>query len=338
MRSYLLLLASGSVRRQVDSVADLNLAEEEWPEWLDDLIAKHTAPKEEYPAYVGTADYHNSEKNMTLTATVHYPARAKAPLYVRFPGTDEPPSPTIISWPGAEPKPVGMLVSVADHSELAGMAARGYVSAMVAYPADSACFFCAVTEPPTCTPQEAQANCLKDQTLRATDAKNALDVLCADERVDCSLGVAVSGFSQGSQVAMLLSVVDDRPTAVLGISPVGIFMDGKSMKVPKNKRRFVTGEKDSIASQIAGGVAPGWWLQLDPPVAEVTCAAEELSCLQEDGSGYVVLPGEGHDMFADMGELDANSGSITAATTIRKDWVVGQGKASYDWLAKAART
>merc|ERR1719229_1504504 len=82
---------------------------------------------------------------------------------------------------------------------------------------------------------------------KARSLKKAIDVLCAMPEADCSLGVAVSGHSQGAFTSSYLATIDDRLTAVspwaLGDIPMSdtscVYAAAVDPHLPQNKRRYI---------------------------------------------------------------------------------------------------
>eukprot|EP00937_MAST-01D_sp_MAST-1D-sp2_P003705 g3705.t1 len=90
-----------------------------------------------------------------------------------------------------------------DQQTLQEMAKRGYVAAQVQY--DNYAY------PQTCPAFMAKAQPMFDPAAKLS----ATSVLCARLDVDCSKGIALFGFSQGSQICSLGKYYDGRVTAAL---------------------------------------------------------------------------------------------------------------------------
>ena len=82
------------------------------------------------------------------------------------------------------------------------MAARGFVGGFVSYSPE---------------PYYPQSNGQWDEKARAiwSGSSSALAVLCSRAAVDCNLGIAIHGFSQGAGLASLAAQFDSRVSAVL---------------------------------------------------------------------------------------------------------------------------
>lgn len=143
---------------------------------------------------------------------------------------------------------------------------------------------------------------------KARGVKNALDVLCGTASVDCSKGVAVSGFSQGAWVGSALGLIDSRISAML-LFGIGLFGDfavihhppghelvifkqdcmedeNLSKHVPRSKRRYLDGMLDSLVDPSHDALAyySGYWCDN---------TSSPIDCIQPDGSGYyMVAPGQ----------------------------------------------
>src|SRR5215471_3637751 len=87
---------------------------------------------------------------------------------------------------------------------VAQMAAKGYVAATIAY--DSGSFN-------NCSVIGAKAKCMFD----STKSTSATGVLCARAKADCSKGIVVGGFSQGSVIATQAKNYDSRVRAAWGM-------------------------------------------------------------------------------------------------------------------------
>ena len=120
------------------------------------------------------------------------------------------------------------------------MANLGYTAAQVEYENK---FY-----PAKCTDFYAKAEPIFDKAY----VQGALTVLCARKDTDCSKGIAVHGFSQGSQLASLASYYDDRVTAMYlqghGMSAADGYdltecmaFGSKYRTLPKNKVRTENG-------------------------------------------------------------------------------------------------
>eukprot|EP00931_Biecheleriopsis_adriatica_P006674 TRINITY_DN10803_c0_g1_i2.p1 TRINITY_DN10803_c0_g1~~TRINITY_DN10803_c0_g1_i2.p1 ORF type:complete len:347 (+),score=50.60 TRINITY_DN10803_c0_g1_i2:91-1131(+) len=205
-------------------------------------------------------------------------------------------------------------------------------------------------------------NCQVFET-KASNVASCVDQMCEHAKVDCSLGLAVYGYSQGGQVAALLgNYTTHTVTAQLSISSsiishgttsAGVsFSDTQAecfqLKLPRNKRRILIGDKDDHF----GGKGAYGSGQAEEVIAMCQLAlglrpsdcADQMRCLQEDGSGYYVATMNetgtfmSHMWFID---LDYTTYAIQGLSSYFKNppnaddpW---GAQASFDWLASTAK-
>ena len=205
-----------------------------------------------------------------------------------------------------------------------GMADRGYVAATVQY---------ANTVFGHCDAIGGKAKCIFDPS----SATSAVKAICSRVTADCSKGIVVGGFSQGSILAILANNYDKRVQAAWGMGAhnvyTAVFNDlGKCVapstrSLPPSRLRIVNGEKDYF---------PGGTQEKNRTSSQIVtgyqCAG--TSCLQPDGSGWdLVLNTEVQDGAADHcysradGCLsNTNDGGWATGTA---DWAL---TANLDWL------
>lgn len=87
------------------------------------------------------------------------------------------------------------------------MATKGYVAATVDY---------AESQFGTCSVLSAKSSCM----FNPNSALSAVPQLCARAKADCSKGIVVGGFSQGSILALLAKNYDARVQAACGVGDV----------------------------------------------------------------------------------------------------------------------
>eukprot|EP00928_Gymnodinium_smaydae_P005794 TRINITY_DN11996_c0_g2_i1.p1 TRINITY_DN11996_c0_g2~~TRINITY_DN11996_c0_g2_i1.p1 ORF type:complete len:487 (+),score=57.71 TRINITY_DN11996_c0_g2_i1:208-1461(+) len=230
----------------------------------------------------------------------------------------------------------------ADMIFLLEMAKRGFVAAQAAYehlgwtgdvcaPLDTMDRFA-----PTKHYQSVSAR------TKAKSFVNALDELCVTKGADCTKGVAVHGFSMGTWIATLLSMYDNRVTALLlfgyGIEkePQDCLSDTSMLGfIDKSRRRVVNGVNDQCFTKGHDMVA-----QLQSLSGYVTCN-DHRHCLQADGSGYVLatpfnyVRGEDHSNVAT--HLFFRSGHTPDSylfPSFVEQSVAWTMKSNFDWLAK----
>jgi len=147
-------------------------------------------------------------------------------------------------------------------------------------------------------------NC-SDFNEKAEIIIHCIKQICEDpsnpHRVDCSKGVATYGYSQGGQLARLVSNYYDKVSAMLAFSATIATHSNSTadeqkqcLKVvlPQNKQRFIIGEKDDHfggTGRRASGV-PATVIGMARYVSgyDRKDCASEYNCIQSDGSGYFV--------------------------------------------------
>jgi len=138
----------------------------------------------------------------------------------------------------------------------------------------------------------------KAQTLTNGSA-SPLGILCALENVDCSLGIASAGYSQGSHLANLMSIymdgIPDAPQVTASLTLLGgahnlganmlyIVKDSDVAEyLPKERRRSVAIEGDRF---FAPTIEEG--LDNQKIMSGYDCG-DSFHCLQSDGSGYFII-------------------------------------------------
>jgi hypothetical protein len=211
------------------------------------------------------------------------------------------------------------------------MAKRGFVAVSLAYDNGAYAY---------CNGMQQKAHCIfgEDKT------QSALSQLCKRANVDCAAGIAVSGFSQGANLASLAKNFDARVGAayLLGHGHrAGNFMDVTACMEDKvtafgaGEVRSVNGEGDGFFGQNAAGVKA----QL-AVVLGVQC--NEDSCLAADGSGFAMV----HDADVKDGKADhcyffhGANGRCAGYTGFDPAWEKGSAAwalgPSLDWLARRA--
>ncbi|QRK06660.1 hypothetical protein JQX13_42375 [Archangium violaceum] len=194
------------------------------------------------------------------------------------------------------------------------MASRGYVAATVEY--DNATFG-------TCSTLESRARCIFDST-RST---SAINTICSRAKADCSKGVVVAGFSQGSIMAILAKNYDSRVQAAYGLG-AGVEYSIYDLRscvangnraLPSDRLRVVNGENDAFMGSTE--------LTVRSQVQEMTGLSCPLatSCSRSNNSGwYIVENSEASDGDADHCYM--RQGSCIGLTLDQK-WRTG----TYGW-------
>jgi hypothetical protein len=200
------------------------------------------------------------------------------------------------------------------------MAGRGYVAATVQYP--NATFG-------GCSTLTARSKCIFD----ANSASSAIHALCSRPTADCSKGVVVGGFSQGSILAILSRNYDARVQAVYGLG-AGVQYSTYDLRacvahgrrtLTSDRLRAVNGEADGFM----GGSESSVRRQLEE-LTGLTCASNSTSCLRSNNSGwYVVKHAEVSDGNAEHCYM-RHGGCGNNQNTLDQKWLAG----TYDWSLK----
>lgn len=159
------------------------------------------------------------------------------------------------------------------------MAAKGYVAATIEY---------ASSQFGNCSVIGAKASC----AFNPNSAASAVSQLCARGTADCSKGIVVAGFSQGSIMAILAKNYDARVQAAYGTGS-GIkystydlsacVADG-NRTLPSDRLRAVNGEAD----EFMGGSASGVRSQLEK-LTGLSCGNRAYGCLNSNDSGWLMV-------------------------------------------------
>jgi len=211
-----------------------------------------------------------------------------------------------------------------------GMANRGYVAATVQY--DSGSFG-------SCTQISGKAQCIFD----AGTATSAIRTLCSRAKADCTKGIVVGGFSQGSIIAMLAKNYDGGVQAAYGMGAgvkystfdLSSCVANGNRSLPSSNLRAINGELDQFLGSNQAGVQAQ-----TQTLTGITCTAGTYSCLQADGSGWqIVKSSQVADGSADHCYM-RNGGNLCTASQSKLDpgwqsgtdtWELG---ANLDWLTK----
>jgi len=198
------------------------------------------------------------------------------------------------------------------------MASRGYVAATIQYPNSS---FGA------CSTLTTRAKCIFD----AASATSAIKALCSRPYADCSKGIVVGGFSQGSIMAILAKNYDARVQAAYGLG-AGVqyslydlracVADGKRT-LTSDRLRAVNGEADSFMGGSESSVR-GQFQEL----TGLTCTSTSTSCVRSNDSGwYLVKHAEASDGNADHCYMRQGGCGLSNQNTLDQKWLAG----TYSW-------
>jgi len=206
------------------------------------------------------------------------------------------------------------------------MADRGYVAASVEYPNSTF---------GNCNKLSARSACIFD----GGTTKSAISKLCKRKHADCSQGVVVGGFSQGSVLSILSANYDSRIQAVWALG-AGAQYSGYDLSscladgnrtLSSDRLRVVNGQNDdffaatAIGSQGQSEVLTGQ-----------SCGDDATSCVTGNGSGWIlaqddeVTDGLADHCYMRNGNCDASENTLDPLwETGSAPWAVG---ANLDWL------
>jgi hypothetical protein len=120
---------------------------------------------------------------------------------------------------------------------VAQMAAKGFAAATIAY--DSATFN-------TCGVIQGKVSC----AFNPSSSTSAVSVLCKRAKADCSKGIVVAGFSQGSVIATQAKNFDSRVQAAYGMGDGVAYSVFNLNACQANGRRALSSTTSSISSSL----------------------------------------------------------------------------------------
>lgn len=207
------------------------------------------------------------------------------------------------------------------------MASKGYVAATVDY-AESQFGGCAILA--------AKSSCIFNPNSTAS----AVSQLCARGSADCSKGIVVAGFSQGSILALLAKNYDARVQAAYGMGMSNVYstydlsacVSNGNRTLQSDRLRAVDGEKDNFAGGSQSAVQKS--LQ---NVTGLTCASGSYSCLTSNNSGWLIVKNsQVSDGSADHCYMRASGDCFGSQNSLDKNWNTGTGTWAKDpnltWL------
>jgi hypothetical protein len=160
---------------------------------------------------------------------------------------------------------------------------------------------------------------------------SVLNVACALPNVDCALGIATWGHSQGALFAHAASSFDARVRAVWTTG-----YSGGSYPLSDNRLRVVNGEADTMNAS---------WMTLNDAsgMTATDCPDDGRSaCLRADGSGWIVVKAADCQLSsADHCWFDRTSCGA-AAISLEPNWIAASSdkpfalEANADWVAETA--
>lgn len=209
------------------------------------------------------------------------------------------------------------------------MAAKGYVAATVEY---------ASSQFGTCPVLSAKSSCV----FNPNSATSAVAQLCSRAKADCSKGIVVGGFSQGSILALLAKNFDARVQAAYGMGMGNVYAtynlsscvsDG-NRSLPGDRLRAVDGERDNFA----GGAQAPVQSSLQN-VTGLTCPAGSYACLSANGSGWIIARNsQMADGSADHCYMRAWGDCVGSQYSLDAGWNAGTAnwskEANLQWLTR----
>lgn len=207
------------------------------------------------------------------------------------------------------------------------MASKGYVAATVDY---------AASQFGSCSVLAAKSSCI----FNPNSAQSAVAQLCSRPGADCSKGIVVAGFSQGSILALLAKNFDSRVQASYGMGMSNVYstydlsscVSNGNRTLPSDRLRAVDGEKDNFAGGSQSAVQKS--LQ---NVTGLTCPSGSYSCLTSNNSGWLVVKNsQVSDGSADHCYMRASGDCFGSQNSLDKNWNTGTGTWAKDpnlqWL------
>ncbi|MEV6335672.1 hypothetical protein AB0M12_13275 [Nocardia vinacea] len=198
------------------------------------------------------------------------------------------------------------------------MARRGFVALTVEYDNSLTALF---------SDHGNQTRCL----FAKQEPRSLLNIACALGNVDCDLGIAAWGHSQGGAVAHLAANHDPRVRAVWTTGYAG----DVSSVLPKNRLRVLAGEKEDNGKASVLDKAAGF--------TSAECPDDGRSqCLREDGSGWVIVRKTDVETSADhcwfyRRSCGDSEGFLEPSWIDRKSTKPYAIEPNADWVARTAR-
>jgi hypothetical protein len=207
------------------------------------------------------------------------------------------------------------------------MASKGYVAATVDY---------ATSQFGTCSVLSGKSSCV----FNPNSTLSAVSQLCARSKADCSKGIVVGGFSQGSILALLAKNYDARVQAAYGTGMSNVYstydlsacVSNGKRSLPSDRLRAVDGERDNFA----GGTQSAVQSSLQN-VTGLACAAGSTACMNANGSGWIIVRNsQVADGSADHCYMRASGDCFGSQNSLDGNWNNGTANWSKDanlqWL------
>lgn len=173
-----------------------------------------------------------------------------------------------------------------------------------------------------------QTRCL----FSGAEPRSLLAAACALPGVDCDLGIAAWGHSQGGAVAHLAANHDARVRAVLAIGYAG----EASSILPDNRLRILAGENENNGEHTVLNDAAGFTADECPDDGRDVC-------LRDDGSGWIRVRAADVETTADHCWFFRHS-CWDSDVVLEPSWTDLRSTEPYaiepnaDWVARTART
>jgi hypothetical protein len=160
------------------------------------------------------------------------------------------------------------------------MANAGFVAATVNY---------ATATFGNCSQIGGKAECI----YNSSSSSSAISALCSRAKADCSKGIFTAGASQGAVIATLAKNFDSQVQAVYGIADGVMYtsafnltscMANGNRTLPSNMLRAVNGLDDQFT-----GVGQSAQVTNMESLTGFNCGASADSCLQSNGSGWIIV-------------------------------------------------
>ncbi len=237
------------------------------------------------------------------------PASGKNPVFIYTVGTTE-------SYDNAQ-----AMAAVAE------MSAKGFVAAAVQY--DSGLFG-------TCSQILSKARYI----YNSGSSSSAVSKLCARATADCSKGIVVAGFSQGSVIAINAKNYDTRVRAAYGMGAHTLYttyvmnscMTPGGYKISKDNVRIANGQSDAFPGGTATAVRSS-----SESGAGRSCGSTAYECLATNGAGWIMIRDSAvGDLSADHCYQRSGGGCLASENLLDTNWRNGSAnwglKANLTWL------
>lgn len=198
------------------------------------------------------------------------------------------------------------------------MAAKGHVSAAIDYGSGSF---------GTCSQIKDKTSC----AFNPGSTTSAIAKLCSRATADCSKGIVVAGFSQGSVIAIHAKNYDARVQAAWGMGVSDNYTvaynlsscnDNGNHVLTSDRLRATNGEGDTFA----GGTYGLQSINQNSltAVTGLSCASGSYSCLRSNGSGWAMAKNiQVGDLSADHCYMRATGGCVGSQSLLDSGWKTG---------------